>query len=786
MKHPDILKQLTLEQKVALLSGKDVWSTYAFPQAGVPSMVMSDGPHGLRRQLGRGDHLGQRPSQPATCFPTAACLAGSWDPALLEEVGRALGTEAAAQGVHMLLGPGMNLKRSPLGGRNFEYFSEDPYLSGKLSAALVRGVQSQGAAACVKHFAANSQELLRMTSDSVVDERTFRELYLTGFEIAVKEGRPLGVMSSYNRVNGAYANENPHLLTEILREEWGFDGIVVTDWGACNRQVDGLKAGSNLEMPGTQGDSDREVLKALDRGEISLDVIDRRVDELLDVVLATTEAARTAPKHFDEAAHHALARRAAAESAVLLKNDGDLLPLDEKSPVVFIGHMAGDMRYQGSGSSRIDPWRLTQPTGACPEIPFVPGCGENGDTSQELLDQAVQAARRASSAVVFVGLPERFESEGFDRPHMGLPAGHNALVEAVAGANPNTAVVLLCGSPVELPWADKVRAILYLGLPGQAGGQAAADLLFGRAIPSGKLAESWPIRYGDCPSAGFYAGKRRDAHYREGLYVGYRYYTSARVPVRFPFGHGLSYTAFTYSGLTIRGREVRCRVQNTGSRPGKEIVQLYVAPPSGQGYRPALELRAFTKLSLEPGEVREVRFTLEDRAFALWAEGWQVPGGAYRVYVGPSSQDLPLSGEITLPGPVPAVLTAAPDWYQHPRGTPSHRDWEALLGRPVAEGIPPPPRKGEFTMEHTVLEMKETSRFMALVFRGIELGVSASFGWRRDYSDPRFRMMMTSAADAPLRSMRINAGIRLHLLEAALAFANGHVLRGLRELLRWN
>ena len=306
------------------------------------------------------------------------------------------------------------------------------------------------------------------------------------------------------------------------------------------------------------------------------------------------------------------------------------------------------------------------------------------------------------------------------------------------------------------------------------------------AIPSGKLAESWPIRYGDCPSAGFYAGKRRDAHYREGLYVGYRYYTSARVPVRFPFGHGLSYTAFTYSGLTIRGREVRCRVQNTGSRPGKEIVQLYVAPPSGQGYRPALELRAFTKLSLEPGEVREVRFTLEDRAFALWAEGWQVPGGAYRVYVGPSSQDLPLSDEITLPGSVPAALTAAPDWYQHPQGTPSHRDWEALLGRPVAEGIPPPPRKGEFTMEHTVLEMKETSRFMALVFRGIELGVSASFGWRRDYSDPRFRMMMTSAADAPLRSMRINAGIRLHLLEAALAFANGHVLRGLRELLRWN
>ena len=425
MKHPDILKQLTLEQKVALLSGKDVWSTYAFPQAGVPSMVMSDGPHGLRRQLGRGDHLGQRPSQPATCFPTAACLAGSWDPALLEEVGRALGTEAAAQGVHMLLGPGMNLKRSPLGGRNFEYFSEDPYLSGKLSAALVRGVQSQGAAACIKHFAANSQELLRMTSDSVVDERTFRELYLTGFEIAVKEGRPLGVMSSYNRVNGAYANENPHLLTEILREEWGFDGIVVTDWGACNRQVDGLKAGSNLEMPGTQGDSDREVLKALDRGEISLDVIDRRVDELLDVVLATTEAARTAPKHFDEGAHHALARRAAAESAVLLKNEDSLLPLAPGTRVAVLGDLALEPRYQGAGSSLVRPTRLDRPLDCLKEsglkvIGHAKAYRRNGQPSERLEREAAELARQAEAVILFLGIPECFESEGLDRDHLAL------------------------------------------------------------------------------------------------------------------------------------------------------------------------------------------------------------------------------------------------------------------------------------------------------------------------------------------------------------------------------
>ena len=780
-----LLKKLSTKEKIALCEGADFWHTRDLSDQELPALTMADGPHGLRKQKKAGDMLGVDPAVPATCFPSAVTTACSWDEALLSDIGRAIGEEAVGEGVDLVLGPGVNLKRGPLCGRNFEYFSEDPLLAGKLGAAWVRGLQSAGPGACVKHFACNSQEHKRFASDSVLDERTLRELYLTAFEIVVRESRPAAVMSAYNKINGVHCAENRELLTDILREEWGFDGAVVTDWGGMSDRIAAFGAGCDLMMPGGSGYMAGACRRAAEAGALDGADLDRSARRVLALMDRAVKTHRTAPAA-DMEVHHALARRAAAESAVLLKNDGDLLPLDEKSPVVFIGHMAGDMRYQGSGSSRIDPWRLTQPTDACPEIPFVPGCGENGDTSRELLDQAVQAARRASAAVVFVGLPERFESEGFDRPHMGLPVGHNALVEAVAGANPNTAVVLLCGSPVELPWADKVRAILYLGLPGQAGGQAAADLLFGRAIPSGKLAESWPIRYGDCPSAGFYAGKRRDAHYREGLYVGYRYYTSARVPVRFPFGHGLSYTTFTYSGLTIRGREVRCRVQNTGSRPGKETVQLYVAPPSGQGYRPALELRAFTKLSLEPGKVREVRFTLEDQAFALWAEGWQVPGGAYRVYVGPSSQDLPLSGEITLPGSVPAALTAAPDWYQHPQGTPSHRDWEALLGRPVAEEIPPPPRKGEFTMEHTVLEMKETSRFMALVFRGIELGVSASFGWRRDYSDPRFRMMMTSAADAPLRSMRINAGIRLHLLEAALAFANGHVLRGLRELLRWN
>ena len=635
MKHPDILKQLTLEQKVALLSGKDVWSTYAFPQAGVPSMVMSDGPHGLRRQLGRGDHLGQRPSQPATCFPTAACLAGSWDPALLEEVGRALGTEAAAQGVHMLLGPGMNLKRSPLGGRNFEYFSEDPYLSGKLAAALVRGVQSQGAAACIKHFAANSQELLRMTSDSVVDERTLRELYLTGFEIAVKEGRPLGVMSSYNRVNGTYANENPHLLTEILREEWGFTGMVVTDWGACNRQVDGLRAGSNLEMPGTQGDSDREVLSALDRGELTEDVIDRRVDELLDVVLATTEAARTAPKHFDEGAHHALARRAAAESAVLLKNEDSLLPLAPGTKVAVLGDLALEPRYQGAGSSLVRPTRLDRPLDCLKEsglkiIGHAKAYRRNGQPSEHLEREAAELARRAEAVILFLGIPECFESEGLDRDHLALPDNQVRALEVVAQANPNVVVVLAGGGVLELPWLDRCKALLHGYLGGQAGAGAAADLLTGKVDPSGRLAETFPLVLADAPNARYFPGRERTAEYREGLFVGYRYYQTVGKPVAFPFGFGLSYTTFAYSDLSVRRDGVSFTLTNTGARPGAEVAQVYLTGPRDRVFRPALELKGFQKVTLQPGESRRVAIPLDGYAFRWFnprTNQWAVEGG---------------------------------------------------------------------------------------------------------------------------------------------------------------
>ena len=817
MKHPDILKQLTLEQKVALLSGKDVWSTYAFPQAGVPSMVMSDGPHGLRRQLGRGDHLGQRPSQPATCFPTAACLAGSWDPALLEEVGRALGTEAAAQGVHMLLGPGMNLKRSPLGGRNFEYFSEDPYLSGKLAAALVRGVQSQGAAACVKHFAANSQELLRMTSDSVVDERTFRELYLTGFEIAVKEGRPLGVMSSYNRVNGTYANENPHLLTEILREEWGFTGMVVTDWGACNRQVDGLRAGSNLEMPGTQGDSDREVLSALDRGELTEDVIDRRVDELLDVVLATTEAARTAPKHFDEAAHHALARRAAAESAVLLKNEDSLLPLAPGTKVAVLGDLALEPRYQGAGSSLVRPTRLDRPLDCLKEsglnvIGHAKAYRRNGQPSERLEREAAELARRAEAVLLFLGIPECFESEGLDRDHLALPDNQVRALEAVAQANPNVVVVLAGGGALELPWLDRCKALLHGYLGGQAGAGAAADLLTGKVDPSGRLAETFPLVLADAPNARYFPGRERTAEYREGLFVGYRYYQTVGKPVAFPFGFGLSYTTFAYSDLSVRRDGVSFTLTNTGTRagsevaqvyltgprdrvfrpalelkgfqkvalrPGAEVAQMYVTGPRDRVFRPALELKGFQKVTLQPGESRRVTIPLDGYAFRWFnprTNQWEVEGGTYRISVGPNAGDLPLSAALEVEGTDPGAVydkkTLACYFSGQVEDVPDGA-FQALLGRPIPEAKWD--RSAPLTLEDSFYQLSY-ARGRAARFANWVLGRMAKRKARLGEPDP----VSLFIRNMPFRGLvKLSNGLAdTKFALGALDMANGHGFRG--------
>ena len=694
MKHPDLIQALTLRQKAALLSGRDIWSTYPVPSLHIPAMYFSDGPHGVRRQLGPSDHLGVKGSLPATCFPTAAAMANSWDPELVQEMGRVIGLEAACQQVNVLLGPGLNTKRSPLGGRNFEYYSEDPYLSGKLAAAFIRGVQENGISACPKHFAANSQELLRMVSDSVVDLRALRELYLTNFEIAVREGRPGAVMSSYNRLNGTYSNENAWLLTHVLRREWGFDGLVVTDWGGSNDHPRAVAAGSTLEMPGTRGDSDRELFAALESGALTPEDIDQRVDELLEAVLSTHAATAGGPRPFDMDAHHAAARKAAAESAVLLKNEGELLPLSLQTRTALIGDMAVEPRYQGAGSSYVRPTRLDRladclRAGGLAVTAQVRGFRRDGREDRALLEQAVEAARAADVVLLCLGLPEQLESEAMDRQSMALPANQQTLLAAVAAANPNVAVVLSGGGAMELPWLDQCRALIYGCLSGQAGAGAMADLLTGRLTPSGKLAETFPLVCGDCPChAGFPSGGRT-AEYRESLFVGYRYYETVGKAVRFPFGFGLSYTTFAYSDLSVSRREVSFTLANTGRRPGAEIAQVYISAVDSGLFRPALELKGFCKTALRPGERRRVTIPLDDKAFRYFnvkTDAWEVEGGVYRVLVGASVRDIRLSASLRVQGtgaPLPYDPRELPSYFSGHVEAVGDREFERLLGRPL-------------------------------------------------------------------------------------------------------
>lgn len=694
MKNAEIIAKLNLEQKCALLSGAGTFTTRGCPKAGVPSITLSDGPNGVRKQAGTADHLGLNPSVPATCFPTAATVACSWDPALGEEIGRAMGEEAAAQEVAVLLGPGLNTKRSPLCGRNFEYFSEDPYLSGKLAAAYVRGIQSNGIAACPKHFAVNSQELRRMASDSVVDERTLRELYLTGFEIVVKEAHPKTIMSSYNLVNGTYANENAHLLQDILRRDWGFDGAVVTDWGGSNDHALGVKNGSTLEMPAPGGDAVRELLKAVETGKISESDVDARLDELLTLVLDTHAAVENHSRSFDADAHHALARRAAAESAVLLKNDGDLLPLAAGASVAVIGDFAETPRYQGAGSSavnsiKVDTFLDCLKDSGLHSVGFAAGFDRQGKPDDAKKAEAVALAKKADTVLLCLGLDEIKESEGLDRADMKLADNQIELLQAVQQANPNTVVIVSAGASLETPWLAHCRALVYGALGGQAGAGAMVDVLTGKINPSGKLAETWANAHADIPAKDNFAGAGRTVQYREGLYVGYRYYQTAGVPVAFPFGYGLSYTSFAYSELKADARSVTLTVTNTGSRAGAEIVQVYAAKPDAQIFRPAQELKAFTKVWLEAGESKTVTLPLDDKAVRYWntkTDSWEVEGGTYELRVGASSADIRLTAAVEVNGtsaPNPYAGKALPHYTSGKVQRVPDDEWETLLGRPI-------------------------------------------------------------------------------------------------------
>ena len=616
-----------------------------------------------------------------------------------------------------------------------------------------------------------------MNGDSQMDERTLREIYLSAFELAVREGHPATVMCAYNKINGAHCSDSKMLLTDILRSDWGFNGVVVTDWGAMNDRIKAFQAGCDLNMPGGSDYMEQAVLRAVQNGTLSEADIDASVERILRLVERAGNA-RSVMVDWD--GHHALAQRVAEQGAVLLKNEGGLLPISDPD-IVLIGYMAKNIRYQGSGSSHINPTRLVSLTDAMPDAPFVACCDAEGTVTADGLEQAVAAAGEHSVAVVVAGLPDAYESEAVDREHMGLPEGHNRMIDAVAQANPNTVVVLLGGSPMELPWADKVKAILYMGLSGQAGGQATANLLTGRVNPSGKLTETWPLSYADVVSKETFG--KRNVEYREGIYVGYRCYDKAEKPVRYPFGHGLSYTSFTYSDLQIDGRTLRFNITNSGAVSGSEVAQLYISPPDTGLHRPRRELKGFVKVYLMPGETKTVEMKLDDRSFSVWANGWKMPGGTYAVQVGASSRDIRLQAEIELDGEtVPAPTWQPGSWYETPKGLPGREEWEHMMGHPVA--IVPEPRKGQFTMDNSCYEMKDSSLIMKLQYKVTEHIIAKDFGGKKDLSDPAYRMMLISSVDCPLRASVINStGLMSDSLgRGLLLMANGHILKGLKQI----
>ena len=791
MKHEDIIKQLTLEEKAHLLSGRDFWQTQSVKRLGVKNMTLSDGPHGVRKQPEGGDQLGLGGSLPATCFPTAATMANSWDPELGEALGRMLGEEAASEDVCVLLGPGLNIKRNPFCGRNFEYFSEDPYLAGKMAAGYIRGIQANGISACPKHFAANNTELRRMASDSVIDERTLREIYLTGFEIAVKEGNPKSIMSSYNMVNSVYANENQHLLQEILRDTWGFDGFVVSDWGANNDFTDGVRAGSNLEMPGTGGDGPRQLMKAVEEGRISEEEVDRRVDELLDVMLLTRKAVDPLKdKPFDIEAHHDFARKASEESIVLLKNDENILPLKKGSRVAVIGEFAREARYQGAGSSVVNCTKLEHTMDVIGNfdldvVGFEPGYPRHGAPDAAKMQKAAELAKQADYVLLYLGLDEVSESEGLDRSTLSIPECQIETLAAVSQVNANVIIVMSAGSAVEMPWLGQCKALVHGYLSGQAGASAVLKVLLGEVNPSGKLSESYPVRYEDCSSAPYFPAKQRTIEYREGLYVGYRYYETAKVPVLFPFGYGLSYTTFEYSGLTLTDQAASFTITNTGSVDGAEVAQLYVHKEASSVYRPAKELKGFAKVFLKAGESKTVTIPLDDKAFRYWNDvtgKFETESGTYEIQIGASCADIRLRGTLEVQGTDapecedPAVLS---HYFSGEIREIPDAEFEALLGHPIPDGT----WSGLITANDTIGQLYYAKSLKArLVWKIMDSMMNRSL----EKGDPNLNILFIY--NMPIRGISKMAGgmVSTEMCDAILEIVNGHAIaffKGLGKLI---
>ena len=783
MKHEEMIKKMTLEEKAAFLSGKGEWQTWDFERLGIPSMYCSDGPHGIRKQAGAGDHLGLNPSLPATCFPTAATMANSWDPALGEEIGRALGEEARVQDVHVVLGPGLNIKRSPLCGRNFEYFSEDLYLAGKMAAGYVRGIQSKGRYACPKHFAVNSQELRRMAMNAVVDERTLREIYLTGFEIAVKEGGAKALMTSYNQVNGTYSNENTHLLKDILREEWGYEGIVITDWGGSNDHIKGVAAGSDLEMPTPGMDSARQIVKAVQENRIPEEAVDACVDRLLDAVLTLTGRQEEKPSEFDKEAHHALAKKAAAQSAVLLKNQEDILPLKPGTHVALIGDFAFEPRYQGAGSSMVNTIKLDKMSELIggydlTVVGMARGYKRDGEADTVLEKEAVDLAQSVDVVLYCFGLDELSESEGVDRTHMRIPQNQITLLEAMARVNENIVGILSAGAVVEMPWHTSLKALLHGYLYGQAGAGAMLDIISGKVNPSGRLNETYPVRYEDTPAFKYFPSEERNSEYREALYVGYRYYDTAKVRVLYPFGFGLSYTEFQYRDLAVNPEGAEFTLTNTGNRDGAEVAQLYIGMKDGKVFRPAKELKGFQKVFLKAGESRRVHIPFDDKTFRYWnvrTDQWETEGGTYTIMIGASCLDIRLRTETEIEGTTdtyPYYTNRMPSYYSGLIGQVEDQEFQELLGYPIPSGK----WNGDLTVNDAICQMyyakSPAARF---VYKKLTQMKKKS----EDAGKPDLNILFIY--NMPFRAIAKMTGgmVSMEMVEGIVTMVNGHLFRGL-------
>ena len=786
MKHQEIISNMTLEEKAAFLSGKNVWQTWDFPSLQIPSIFCSDGPHGIRKQAGAGDHLGLNASLPATCFPTAATVANSWNEELGEEVGQALGEEASAQEVNVLLGPGLNMKRSPLCGRNFEYFSEDPYLAGKMAASYIRGIQSQGVYACPKHFAVNSQELRRMAMNAVLDERTLREIYLTGFEIAVKEGNAKAIMTSYNQVNGTYANENQHLLQDILRGEWGFDGIVITDWGGSNDHVKGVEASSNLEMPAPGLDSARMIVNAVKENRLSMESVDSCVDTLLDAVLTLSENAKGKPHVFSETEHHDLARKAAEESAVLLENRDHILPLKPGCKVAVIGDFAVEPRYQGAGSSIVNPTFVETIEHNIHNydlqvVGVNRGYRRTGEADEAMKKAALDLAATADVVLYCFGLDELSESEGLDRIHMRIPQNQIELLEAIVKVNENVVGLLSAGASIEMPWHYCCKAILHGYLNGQAGASAMLNILTGKVNPSGRLSETYPLRYEDTPAFRNFPSTERNAEYRESIYIGYRYYDTSKVRVQYPFGYGLSYTTFEYSDLKINNDSVTFQLTNTGDCDGSEVAQLYVGLPNAIVFRPEKELKGFKKVFLKAGESKEVTIPFDDKTFRYWnvrTNQWEVEMGTYRIAIGASVVNIKLEGELRVEGTTnqyPYNPAKLPYYYTGIVQNISDGEFQELLGEPIPSGK----WTGDLGVNDAICQMyyakSRLARFIYNRLTSIKKKSEAK-------GKPDLNILFIY--NMPFRGIAKMTGgmVSMEMVEGMVTVVNGHFWKGMKQI----